>query len=102
MIRNITRYREDEEFVVCCFEILDLKPDEIDNELNKTKKIFKKEWIEMLLVVRNNIKCELWISDAKVKKEDIEFAKKSLVNMLKKQGFNWGVETIIDDGYKFA
>ena len=99
MIKNITRYREDEEFVVCLFEILDLKPDEIDNELKKIKKMFKNEWIEMLLVVRNNIKCELWISDAKVKKEDIEFAKKNLVIMLKKQEFNWGVETIRGDGY---
>ena len=102
MTKNITRYREDEDFVVCCFEILNLKKEDIDNELKNIKKTFKKEWIEMLLVVRNSIKCELWPSTTNVKKADIEFAKNNFINILKKQGYNWGVETIIGDGYKFA
>ena len=99
MNKNITRYREDEEFVVSHFEILDLKPNEIDSELIKIRKIFKEKWIEMLLVVRNNIKCTLWIRDYVSTKKDVDFAKKNLVIMLKKQGFDWGIETIRGDGY---
>jgi len=53
----------------------------------------------MLLVVKSKIKCELWIREDTVSKnKDILFAKKNLVIMLKKQGYNWGVETIIGDG----
>lgn len=100
MIKNITRYRESEDFVTCTFEILDLNPEEIDVELSKIKKTINEKWIEMLLVVKSKIKCELWIREDTVSKnKDILFAKKNLVIMLKKQGYNWGVETIIGDGY---
>lgn len=53
----------------------------------------------MLLVVRNSIKCTLWLRDDDVGKKDIDFAKKNLVIMLKKQGYDWGIETIKGDGY---
>jgi len=99
MNKNITRYREDEEFIVCHFEILNLKPNEINGELVKIRKTLKEKWIEMLLVVRNSIKCTLWIREYDVGKKDVEFAKKNLVIMLKKQGYDWGIETIRGDGY---
>lgn len=99
MKKNITRYREDKEFVVCHFEILDLAPIEIDSEFKKAKKMFKDEWIGMSLVVRNSIKYTLWIREGNVGKKDVDFAKKNLIIMLKKQGFNWGIESIKGDGY---
>ena len=97
--RNITRYHEDEEFVSCYFEILGLKPEEIDNELIKIKGTFKEKWFDMLVVIGNNIKCELWITDTRSGMEEVNLAKKDLICILKKQGYNWGKETIRGDGH---
>ena len=63
MNKNITRYHESKDLLVCSFEIIDLKKEDIDQELKIIKENFSEKEIEMLVVVEDKVKCELWISD---------------------------------------
>jgi len=99
MKKVITRYHESGNLIVCSFEITDLETKDIDNEVKIVKENFKEKDREKLVVVSNNIKCEIWISDNNHKKKEIDNAKNNLIIKLKKLGYDWGEEKIVGDGH---
>ena len=94
MIKNITNYYQSEDFLVCSFEILDVEEYQIDKTVKEIKKIIPEKWIRFFVIVKQNIKFNLWVNN----KREFKKAKESLLGTLKNDGFKYGNETIFGDG----